>query len=109
MAVSFASVSYGLLIANLVRSSEQATVFTGVSNLLLAVVAGVMVPRFVMPPAMQALGLWSPLAWGLEGFLEIILRQGGVASTLPWALKLAAFGSGALALAALAIRKPRGR
>ena len=109
MAVSFAAVSFALLIANAVRSSEQATIFTGVSNLLLAVLGGVMVPRFVMPAGLQALGLFSPMTWGLEGFLDVFLRQGGLAQVAPRAFLLFAFGSLSLGLAAyLFKRRQRG-
>jgi len=107
LAISFASVSYALLIANLVGSSEQATIFTGVSNLLLAAIGGIMVPRFVMPAAMQALSRYSPLAWGLDGFLHVFLRQGGLGAVAPEALKLFCFGACALGLAALRLGRLR--
>ena len=99
LATSFASVAYALLIANLVSTSEQAMIFTGVANLLMAAVGGIMVPRFVMPPAMQAVSLYSPMAWGLEGFLDVFLRQGGLRAVAPEALRLAVFGLACLALA----------
>lgn len=38
-----------------------------------------MVPKFVMPAVMQNLTVISPLSWGLEGFLNIMLRNGGIA------------------------------
>lgn len=104
LAGSFAAVSYGLLIANLVSTSEQATIFTGVANLLMAAIGGIMVPRFVMPAAMQAISLYSPMAWGLEGYLDVFLRQGGLAMVLPWAGKLVLFGAACLGVAALSIR-----
>ncbi|HEY1774106.1 MAG TPA: ABC transporter permease [Gammaproteobacteria bacterium] len=104
LAGSFAAVSYALLIANLVSSAEQATIFTGVANLLMAAIGGIMVPRFVMPAAMQAISLYSPMAWGLEGYLDVFLRQGDLATVLPWAAKLAAFGVVCLGAAALSIR-----
>jgi ABC-2 type transport system permease protein len=104
LAGSFAAVSYALLIANLVSSAEQATLFTGVANLLMAAIGGIMVPRFVMPAAMQAIGLYSPMAWGLEGYLDVFLRQGDLAMVLPWAARLAAFGLACLSVAALRIR-----
>ena len=100
----FAAVSYALLVANLVSTAEQATIFTGVANLLMAAIGGIMVPRFVMPAAMQAISLHSPMAWGLEGFLEVFLRQGGVAAVVPWALHLLIFGLACLGLAALSMR-----
>jgi ABC-2 type transport system permease protein len=104
LAAGFAAVSYALLVANLVSTAEQATIFTGVANLLMAAVGGIMVPRFVMPAAMQAISLHSPMAWGLEGFLDVFLRGGGIASVLPWLTHLVVFGIACLALAALALR-----
>ncbi|HSN18259.1 MAG TPA: ABC transporter permease [Gammaproteobacteria bacterium] len=104
LASGFAAVCYALLVANLVSTAEQATIFTGVANLLMAAVGGIMVPRFVMPAAMQAISLHSPMAWGLEGFLEVFLRQGGIAAVTTWALKLALFGAACLILAAVSMR-----
>ncbi len=109
LAASFASVSYALLIANIVSTSEQATIFTGVSNLLLAVIGGVMVPRFIMPPAMAAISLYSPMAWGLEGFLDIFLRHGGLAAVWREALQLFAFGAVSLLFAALFLGRARAK
>jgi ABC-2 type transport system permease protein len=109
MAVSFASVSYALLIANVVRTSEQATIFTGVSNLLLAVIGGIMVPRFIMPAAMQHISLYSPMAWGLEGFLDIFLRHGGLAAVRNEALLLLGFGVVSLLAAAFFLGRTRGK
>ena len=108
-AVSFASVSYALLIANLVATGEQATIFTGAANLLMAAVGGIMVPRFLMPPLMQTLSDYSPMAWGLDGFLDVFLRQGGAAMAAPPALKLCLFGLACLTAAALRIRWGKGR
>jgi ABC-2 type transport system permease protein len=105
LAVSFAAVSYALLVANLARSSEQATLLTGVANLLFAVLGGIMVPRFVMPPALRALGGLSPMAWSLEGFLDVFLRHGGLAQVALSALLLAGFGCLSLSVAAVLFRR----
>jgi ABC-2 type transport system permease protein len=109
LAVSFASVSYALLIANLVTTAEQATILTGVSNLLMAALGGIMVPRFVMPGAMQAVSRLSPMAWGLDGFLHVFLRHGGLREVNGEVLKLAAFGTAAFLLAAFRMRRTQGR
>ncbi|MGH8307469.1 MAG: ABC transporter permease, partial [Gammaproteobacteria bacterium] len=101
LAASFASVAYALLIANLVSTSEQATIFTGVANLLMAAVGGIMVPSFLMPPVMQALSHYSPMAWGLQGFLDVFLRQGGLRMVVPQAALLFGFGIACLVLAGL--------
>jgi ABC-2 type transport system permease protein len=105
IAASFASVSYALLIANLVSTSEQATIFTGVCNLLMAAVGGIMIPVFLMPPVMQALSRYSPMSWGLQGFLDVFLRQGGFREVAPKAIYLFAFGLACLAVAVLLLGK----
>lgn len=108
-AASFAAVAWALLVANLVSSSEQATLFTGVANLLMAALGGIMVPRFLMPLPLQELSAWSPMAWGLDGFLDIFLRDGGVVMVAPAAARLAAFAGVCLALAAWRMHARRGR
>jgi ABC-2 type transport system permease protein len=50
-----------------------------------------MVPTFIMPPVMQSLAAWSPMNWGLEGLLTVVLRNGSVAEILPQAGKLLVF------------------
>ncbi len=109
LAVSFAAVSYALLIANLVSTVEQATILTGVTNLVLAALGGVMVPRFVMPLAMQRISMASPMAWGLEGFLDIFLRDGTVATIASKALLLFGFGAASLLLAGVMLRRTSGK
>lgn len=107
MAVSLAAVSYALLIAQLANTTEQATIFVGASNIIMAALGGIMVPRFVMPPAMQELSLYSPMAWGLEGFLDVLLRGGQVADVLPEAARLVVFAFTLLGLSVI-ISKKRG-
>jgi ABC-2 type transport system permease protein len=58
-----------------------------------------MVPRFVMPAAMQAWTRISPMDWALEGFHQVMLRHGGILDILPAAAALTAFGLVALGIA----------
>lgn len=109
IAASFAAVSYALLVANLVTTSEQATIFTGAANLLMAALGGIMVPRFMMPEAMQTISHWSPMAWGLDGFLDLFLRGGGVGMVADSALQLFAFGCVCLLATGAYMTYQRGR
>lgn len=109
VAAGFASVAYGLLVANLVTTSEQATIFIGVANLLMAALGGIMVPSFLMPPVLQMLSRYSPMAWGLQGFLDVFLRQGGLTMVLPQAGLLFCFGLACLAASTLVISRRRGK
>jgi len=102
---AFAAVGFGLLVAAWVKSAAQATTFTGVCNIVMAALGGIMVPRFVMPPKMQDIGLLSPLAWGLEGFLDVLLRQGDCITIAPEAGALIAFGFVSCAIAVWRLRQ----
>jgi len=105
-ALSIAALGLAMLIAVIARTSEQATLTAGVGNIVLAAVGGVMVPKFVMPEAMQTVAAFSPMSWGVDGFLELLLRGGGVLDIQSELLKLTAFGLAALALA-WALHRPQ--
>ena len=106
-ALSFAAISLAMLIATVVQSVEQATTIGGIINILLGAIGGVMVPKFIMPEFMQTLSNISPMSWGLEGFLDIFLRQKGVEAILYESSALALFGVVMLSLAMLFYRYRR--
>lgn len=83
VAASLAAVCYALFIARITSTVEQATIVAAVFNIIMAAIGGVMVPRFLMPETMRQLGDFSPMAWGLEGFLDILLRHGTITDVLP--------------------------
>lgn len=105
IAASLAAVCYALLVAQITSTVEQATIFSAVCNIIMAAIGGVMVPRFIMPPAMQELSSISPMAWGLDGFFDILLRGANVAEILPEAGKLLLFAAVMMALALLLSRR----
>jgi len=76
LSVGVLAICLALFIATFVRSTEQATTVGGIFNLLLAAVGGIMVPTYVMPEFMRQIASYSPMNWGLEGFLTILLRYG---------------------------------
>jgi ABC-2 type transport system permease protein len=102
--VSLAALSLALLIACLARTAEQATLLSGVGNIILAAVGGIMAPRFLMPETMQQVSALSPMGWGLDAFLALLLDGGGFADIAEPAIKLLAFATVCLALAAAAHR-----
>jgi len=75
LAAAAAATSYGLMISSLARTAEQSSAFGSLSVVILAVLGGVMVPMFVMPPFMQAIAHVSPIYWGIEAYQDVILRQ----------------------------------
>ena len=71
--LSLAALGLALLIAVVTRTTEQATMLSGLGNIVLAAVGGIMVPRFIMPPVMHRIADWSSAAWDSDGFLELLL------------------------------------
>jgi len=98
-ALSIAALGLALLIAVSSSTTEQATLLGGTGNIILAALGGIMVPRFVMPPAMQTLSKLSPMSWGLEGFLNVLLRGTDLNGIAPYAGALIGFGAAAMGLA----------
>lgn len=104
-AVSLASISFALIIANISKTTEEATTIGGVSNILLAALGGIMVPKFVMPKFMQDVSEYSPMSWGLESFLEIFVRGGNFEDISSYVYKLLLFAIICLLIAYVLLKK----
>jgi ABC-2 type transport system permease protein len=104
-ALSVAALGFAMVVAVICRSTEQATTLGGAGNIILAALGGIMVPTFVMPEFMQTVAAISPMSWGLQGFLDIFLRGGGVVEVLPEVFSLLGLGIFALIVAIYAMRR----
>ncbi|MGF1876932.1 ABC transporter permease [Photobacterium indicum] len=101
LSLSLSAIGLSILVATAVDSIEQATTIGGIINILLGAIGGVMVPKFVMPEAMQSFANVSPMSWGLEGFLDIFLRRGTVMDVLNESIALTLFGVVSLLIASV--------
>lgn len=75
-AISITAICFALLISNIAKTTEEATTIGGLTNIIFAALGGIMVPKFIMPQFMQEITNYSPMAWGLEGLLELFVRGG---------------------------------
>ncbi len=101
IALSSTAIGISSLIAVSAKSSEQATTIGGILNILLGAIGGVMVPKFIMPEAMQKLTELSPMSWGLDGFLDIFLLSADLSMILSKVTLLLSFGVGSLIISML--------
>lgn len=104
-ATSIAAIGIALLVAVCVRTTMQATIAGGAISLILAALGGIMVPKLVMPPAMQELTALSPMAWSLEGFWDMVLRDAAWPDVLNKTGALLLFGLLSLFLASVIYQK----
>jgi ABC-2 type transport system permease protein len=102
-----AATGYGILLGTVVNSFEQAAMFGPISIVIAAALGGIMVPVYAMPAFMQTISVVSPLAWGLNGTLDVFVRGGGLTDVLPEAAALSAFFVGCVILAWLWQRRRR--
>jgi ABC-2 type transport system permease protein len=90
---SLAAIGFGIAVAMYAKTAEQAASFSSATVMIMAALGGILVPKVVMPPLMQQLAVLSPLSWGLDGFLDVFVRGGGIVDILPKALGLLAFSA----------------
>lgn len=93
LCLALATCSLGLTIAAIARSTEQALLVSGGLNIILAALGGIMVPKSVMPDIMRQLAELSPMSWALDGFLSLLVSQGGLADVAPYCLRLLLFAA----------------
>ncbi len=72
----------GLLIGILARTEEQAIIFSLIPMFVFAGLGGAWVPLEVTGPTFQAIGHVSPVAWGMDGFENILARGLGFETVL---------------------------
>ncbi|MGZ8473875.1 MAG: ABC transporter permease [Candidatus Deferrimicrobiaceae bacterium] len=107
LAASLAATGYGIMVGTLARSYEQASMFGAVSIVIAAAMGGVMIPVYVMPRPMQAASVVSPLAWGLNAFQDVFLREGTLRTVAPELTYLAIFFLLTMTIAWLSLRRSR--
>ena len=91
LCAALAATAFGLFLGAATRTYEQASMLGAVSVVIAAAIGGVMVPVFAMPPFMRTLSQLSPLAWGLNAFLDLFARGGRLADVWLEAALLLAF------------------
>jgi ABC-2 type transport system permease protein len=93
--VLFALVGSGaaMLSGSLFRNEQQAGGVGVLLGLGLAAIGGAMAPIEVFPPAMKTAALFTPHAWAIDAFTELVRRDGGLLDILPQLGVLAAFAA----------------
>ncbi len=93
MGVSAVAVSFGLLFAGFLSTPFAAASVAASVLIVMTATAGIMVPKFVMPEAMQEMSGYIPQGIALEGYLDVLLRGKSAVEILPAVGKLLLFAA----------------
>jgi len=104
---SLAAIGFGLLIGKITTDHQQAAVLTALSVIVFAAIGGIWVPVFTMPEIMKTISQISPLNWGLNGFYDILIRNGSFMDILPECVYLLAFATICVVIALIYHRKKK--
>jgi ABC-2 type transport system permease protein len=91
-----AATGYGIMLGSIAKTYEQASMFGAISVVIAAALGGVMVPVYAMPKVMQEISAFSPIAWGLDAFLDLFVQQGDIKTVFPETLLLLSFFVGTM-------------
>ncbi|MBF0196679.1 MAG: ABC transporter permease [Planctomycetes bacterium] len=83
LCVGLTATSFGIMIANLAKTFEQASAVGPFAVVIMAMMGGIMIPIFVMPDFMQTLAQVSPLYWSLEAYHCVFISEGSLIDVLP--------------------------
>ncbi|MBO9710253.1 MAG: ABC transporter permease [Caulobacter sp.] len=107
LAAAGCAAGLALGLVSVCRTREQAQMLSTFVILVLAAIGGSMAPRFLMPPWLQGLGWFTPHAWVIEAYQDILWRDvAGLAVYKAWGV-LAAIGLAGLAVAHVQARRLR--
>jgi ABC-2 type transport system permease protein len=95
----------GLLIGILAKSEEQAVTFSLIPMFIFSGLGGAWVPLEVTGPTFQVIGHLSPVAWGMDGFENIVARGLGFGSVILPSVALIGYAILFFTLAVLQFRK----
>jgi ABC-2 type transport system permease protein len=104
---SLAAIGFGVFIGKITTDQQQAVVLSSLSVVIFAAIGGIWIPVFAMPEIMKIICQFSPLNWGLNGFYNILIRNGTLIDILPECLYSLGFATVCMVLALLYHKKKK--
>jgi len=98
-ATSIAVASFGMLLASVSHTRAQQGAISTLIILTMSAIGGSMFPRFLMPEAMQKVGLLTFNAWAIDGYTKVFWRNEPVSHLAPQVAVLIGAGMGLFLLA----------
>lgn len=81
--ISCVAISFGLFMSSITNSLFVAASVSASIIIIMTVLGGIMVPKFVMPAFMQQMSFFIPHGWALDGYLNILVKNYSTIQVLP--------------------------
>jgi ABC-2 type transport system permease protein len=91
VALAAAAMGLGIMIAALGKTDTQVGGLSSLLTLTLSALGGCLMPTFIMPDFLQTISRFTPHAWAMQGFQDVLVRGYGLAGILPEAGVLIGF------------------
>ena len=88
---ALAAIGFGLIVGTLATTHAQASMFGSVMIIILAILGGTFLPVYLMPEPLKIISIISPIRWGIDGFIDIFVREGSIVSIMPNVIRLILF------------------
>ncbi|MCP4680689.1 MAG: ABC transporter permease [Deltaproteobacteria bacterium] len=105
VAISFVASGFGILMASVSKSDSFVATISAALLIIMCVIGGIMVPKFIMPEFMQKMSLYVPQGWAMDGYQNIIVKGHGVVDVLPCVGVLVLFGLGFFAVGLVIMKR----
>ncbi len=105
VAIAFATVATGMVVAGLARTREQTLPLGLTFVMTLSALGGLWWPQSVQPDWMSRIGQAVYTTWAMQGLNDLVLRDRGLAATAVAVTRLVAWGAAALALGLFLFRR----
>ena len=93
LAMAAAATSLGIMVAALGRTDTQVGGITSLLTLTMSALGGCLMPASIMPSFLQTLSRFTPHAWAMQGFQDVLVRGYGLVGILPEAGALLGFAT----------------
>jgi ABC-2 type transport system permease protein len=93
MALAAAATGLGIMIAALGKTDAQVSGLATLLTLTLSALGGCLMPTYIMPSFLETLSRFTPNAWAMQGFQDVLVRGYGLAGILPEAGILLGFAA----------------
>jgi len=83
LAMAAAATSLGIMVAALGKTDTQVGGITSLLTLTMSALGGCLMPTSIMPDFLQTISRFTPHAWAMQGFQDVLVRGYGLAGILP--------------------------